>query len=251
MMLALDFEWRTTVLTLLLLPLLVGLGLWQLDREAEKRELAARFAERQARPATDLAGLDPRRKDLAYLPVMLRGHFVSGEYLLQDNRVQGGQFGYEVIGLFRLAGDAGYALVNRGWIAGDAARRALPEVPQPEGAVELRGQVYIPPDPPYLLAEQAVPADNWPSVIQALETGPLVPALAQRLGAPMFPHAVRLDANQPGALSVDWKVVNLSPQTHRGYAVQWFTMAAVLLLFFVFRSSNLWDVLRHRARQES
>lgn len=251
MRLTFDLEWRTTALTLLLLPLLVSLGLWQLDREAEKRELAARFAERQARPATDLAGLDPARDDLAYLPVELRGQFVPGQYLLQDNRIQRGQFGYEVIGLFRLVGDAGYALVNRGWIAGDSARRTLPEVTQPAGIVDLRGQVYIPPDPPYLLAEQAVPAGNWPSVIQALETGPLVPALEQRLDAPVFPHTVRLDANQPGALSVDWKVVNLSPQTHRGYAVQWFTMAAVLLLFFVFRSSNLWDVLRHRARQES
>ncbi len=251
MTLAFDLEWRTTVLTLLLLPFLVGLGLWQLDREAEKRELAARFAERQARPATDLASLDAERDDLAYLPVVLRGQFVPGQYLLQDNRIQGGQFGYEVIALFRLAGETGYALVNRGWIAGDAARRTLPDVTQPEGLVELRGQVYIPPDPPYLLAEQPVPADNWPSVIQALETAPLVPALALRLDAPVFPHAVRLDANEPGALSVDWTVVNLSPQTHRGYAVQWFTMAAVLVLFFVFRSTNLWDVLRHRTRQES
>ncbi|MFN2327442.1 MAG: SURF1 family protein [Chromatocurvus sp.] len=250
MRLALDFEWRTTVLTLLLLPLLIGLGLWQLDREEEKRDLAAQFAERQARAAADLAGLDPDRSDLAYLPVMLRGQFMPGQYLLQDNRIQGGQFGYEVIGLFRLAGGAGYALVNRGWTAGDAARRTLPDVTQPAGEFDLRGQVYIPPDPPYLLAEQALPVDNWPRVIQALETGPLVPALERRLGAAVFPHAVRLDADQPGALSVDWKVVNLSPQTHRGYAVQWFTMAAVLLLFFVFRSSNLWDVLRHRTRQE-
>lgn len=250
MKLALDVEWRTTALTLLLLPLLVGLGLWQLDREEEKRNLAAQFAERQARAPADLAALDPERIDLAYLPVVLRGQFVPGQYLLQDNRIQGGQFGYEVIGLFRLTGGAGYALVNRGWTVGDAARRTLPEVSQPGGELDLLGQVYIPPDPPYLLAEQEVPVDKWPRVIQALETGPLVPALERRLSAAVFPHAVRLDANQPGALSVDWKVVNLSPQTHRGYAVQWFTMAAVLLLFFVFRSSNLWDVLRHRTRQE-
>lgn len=251
MRLQLDLEWRTTALTLLLLPFLVGLGLWQLDREQEKRELAAQFAERQSRPAVDLSGLDPQRPDLAYMPVVLRGQFVLGQYLLQDNRIQRGQFGYEVIGLFHLAHDAGYALVNRGWTAGDPARRTLPEITQPEGIVELRGQVYIPPDPPYLLAEQAVPVGNWPRVIQALETGPLVPPLERRLGASVFPHMVRLNGDAAGALSVDWKVVNLSPETHRGYAVQWFTMAAVLLLFFVFRSSNLWNVLRHRAHQES
>jgi len=41
-----------------------------------------------------------------------------------------------------------------------------------------------------------------------------------------------------------WPVVNVSPAKHRGYAVQWFTMAAALIVFFVFRSSNLWALLR-------
>ncbi|MEQ8516229.1 MAG: SURF1 family protein [Chromatocurvus sp.] len=251
MTLALDFEWRITALTVLLLPLLIGLGLWQLDREQEKRALAERFAQRQMQPAVDVTGLDRDRGDLAYLPVVLRGRYVPGQYLLQDNRIQQGRFGYEVIALFRLADDAGYALVNRGWIAGDPARQSLPAVTQPDTDLALRGQVYVPPDPPYLLAEQPLPVAGWPRVIQALETGTLVPALEQRLGAPVFPHSVRLDAGEPGALSIDWQVVNLSPETHRGYAVQWFTMAAVLLLFFVFRSSNLWQLLRHRSRQES
>lgn len=251
MKLTLDLEWRTVTLTALLLPLLFGLGFWQLDREQEKRALAERFAQRQSQPAVDVAGLDRTRDDLAYLPVVLRGRYVPGQYLLQDNRIQQGRFGYEVIALFELAGKAGYALVNRGWIAGDPARQSLPEVTQPDTGLELRGQVYVPPDPPYLLAEQAVPVDDWPRVIQALETPTLVPALEGRLDAPVFPHAVRLDADAPGALSVDWQVVNLSPETHRGYAVQWFAMAAVLLLFFVFRSSNLWQLLRHRSRQEN
>jgi len=46
MKLTLDLEWRTVALTALLLPLLIGLGFWQLDREQEKRALAERFAQR-------------------------------------------------------------------------------------------------------------------------------------------------------------------------------------------------------------
>lgn len=251
MKLEIDLEWRTTALTLLLLPLLIGLGLWQLDREQEKRTLADRFAQRKAQPPVSLSAVQGNDADLAYRPVFLSGHYVAGEYLLQDNRIRAGRFGYEVIALFRLHSGAGYALVNRGWVAGDPARRSLPDVTQPGGHVQLQGQVYIPPDPPYLLAEQAVPADNWPRVIQALETGSLIPALENRLDADVFPHVVRLDAGEPGSLSIDWQVVNLSPETHRGYAVQWFAMAAVLLLFFVFRSSNLWTLLRERSRPES
>lgn len=251
MRLRFDIEWRIATLTALLLPLLVGLGLWQLEREEEKRTLAERFEQRQEQPAVDIRRLDDTRDDLAYRPVLMRGHYVRGQYLLQDNRIQQGRFGYEVIALFRLAGDAGYVLVNRGWIPGDPARRSLPDPVQPSGKLEVRGQIYVPPDPPYLLTEQDVPVNSWPRVIQALETDSLVPALQGRLDASVFSRSVRVDAGEPGALSVDWRVVNLSPETHRGYAVQWFAMAAVLLLFFVYRSSNLRQVLRHRSRQET
>ncbi|NCF18346.1 MAG: SURF1 family protein, partial [Haliea sp.] len=49
-----------------------------------------------------------------------------------------------------------------------------------------------------------------------------------------------------GALAIDWKVVNVSPEKHRGYAVQWFTMAAVLTVFYFLRCSNAWQLLTGR-----
>jgi cytochrome oxidase assembly protein ShyY1 len=241
-----DLEWRLTLFTALFLPLLVALGFWQLDREAEKRALAERFASRQAQPPAALTPALARRppQELAYLPVHLRGRFLPDQYLLLDNRVRDGRFGYEVVALFALAGGAGYALVNRGWIAGDPARRSLPEVTAPVRELSLRGHLYVPPDPPYLLAEQSLATDDWPRVVQALEAERLASALTAARGAPVFPWSVRMDAGQPGALAAGWPVVNVTPEKHRGYAVQWFTMAGVLLLFFLLRSSNLWALLR-------
>ncbi|HKK23642.1 MAG TPA: SURF1 family protein [Pseudohaliea sp.] len=244
-LLELDLEWRTTLLVLLLLPVLVTLGFWQLDREAEKRQLLARFEARQAQAPERLSPALGQREPaaLAYLPVRLQGRYLAGRYLLLDNRIQGGRFGYEAVALFALV-DGSYALVNRGWVPGDPARRSLPAPDAPAGVVSLTGQLYVPPDPPYLLGEQSQAVDDWPRVVQALEMEPLAAALADDLAAPVFPFSVRLDANAPGALAVDWPVVNVSPAKHRGYAVQWFTMAAVLGLFFVLRSSNLWALLR-------
>ena len=243
--LELDLEWRTTLLVLLLLPVLVALGFWQLDRETEKRELLERFEARQAAaPVTLGPALGERPPaSLAYLPVRLRGRYLPGRYLLLDNRIRGGRFGYEAVSLFALE-DGRYALVNRGWLPGDPARRSLPEPAAPAGPVSLTGQLYVPPDPPYLLGEQSLAVDDWPRVVQALEMRPLAAALTEDLGAPVFPWSVRLDADAPGALAVAWPVVNVSPEKHRGYAVQWFTMAAVLGLFFLLRGSNLRALLR-------
>ena len=42
---------------------------------------------------------------------------------------------------------------------------------------------------------------------------------------------------------MDWQIVNVSPEKHTGYAVQWFVMAVVLGIFYILRSSNLWQLV--------
>jgi surfeit locus 1 family protein len=46
-------------------------------------------------------------------------------------------------------------------------------------------------------------------------------------------------------------VVNVTPAKHTGYAVQWFAMAFALGLIFIFRNSNLGELLKRRKSNES
>jgi cytochrome oxidase assembly protein ShyY1 len=248
--LRLDLEWRITALTAVLFPLLIGLGFWQLDRAEEKAALAEAFdARSRAEPAPlDEALWRNPPEQLAYLPVVATGRFVAGQHLLLDNRILDGRFGYEVVSQLELDNGSGRVLVNRGWLPGDAARLQLPEIPEVDGPVELSGHLYIAPGKPYLLAEQRLDG-AWPRRLQALEMDKLAPALSAELGQTVAPYSLRIDAGQPGALAVAWQVVNVSPAKHRGYAVQWFTMAVVLLIFFFLRSSNLWQLLRGRGNE--
>ncbi len=247
--LQLDFEWRITLATALLVPALIALGFWQLERAEEKAGLEARWNARQSEAPvalTALAGDAPEQ--LAYRRVSLRGEFLAEHYLLLDNRVQQGRFGNEVIGLLVLTDSDQVVLVNRGWVPSDPARLELPQVAEPEGAVELTGHIYVAPGKPYLLAEQQ-PAPPWPVRIQALDTETLTPLVATVTDAALYPHPVRIDSGQPGALTVAWQLVNASPEKHQGYALQWFTMAAVLAFFFILRSSNLWQLLTRKQRE--
>lgn len=244
-----DFEWRTTLFVLVLVPVMTGLGFWQLDRADEKEALAGAFAQRSAQPPAPLDALWQKSADeLAYLPAKAQGQIVPGAYFLLDNRTRAGKFGYEVLGLLRLD-SGGLALVNRGWVAGDASRLSMPEVPEVEGTVALRGHVYVAPGEPYLLAEQAL-SDQWPQVLQAVEMDKLAPHLAQLFDTRVFPYPLRLEATSPAALAVDWQIINVSPEKHLGYAVQWFTMAAVLLLFYILRSTNLWQLVARRQSED-
>ena len=248
--LKLDIEWRITLFTALLFPALIVLGFWQLDRADEKRELESRWAQRQAETPVLLSELRAEpAANLAYRRVQLRGEFLPDHYLLLDNRMNRGRFGNEVIGLFALADTDQVVLVNRGWVPSDPARLEMPEVPLPDGVTEVIGHLYVSPGAPFLLASQQ-PEPPWPVRVQAVDMDELIPLVAQVSDAELYPWLVRIDPKQPAALTADWPVVNASPEKHQGYAVQWFSMAAVLLLFFLLRISNLWQLLTRKTQED-
>lgn len=239
-----DPEWRITLFALVMVPFMVGLGFWQLERAEEKAALAGSFEQRQEQSPAPLSELwEMADESLAYLPVTVSGTFLANEYFLLDNRMQGGKFGYDIIGIVQLEDSDQLVLVNRGWIAGDPARLKRPQVPRVDGQVRLTGHVYVAPGSPYLLAEQSLQG-GWPKLLQAVEMEKLLPVVEAITGDAVFPHPVRIDADVPGALSVDWQVINVSPQKHHGYAVQWFAMALALSIFYLLRCSNLWQLLR-------
>ncbi len=241
-----QLEWRITLFTLVLVSLMTGLGFWQLQRAEEKAALAASWEFRQNQPPVAIESLwHAPAATLAYVPVRLSGVFDPDKFFLLDNRVNAGRFGYEVLGIVQLDGGQQRVLVNRGWLPGDPARLELPVVPAVMGRVELVGHVYVAPGTPYLLGEQQL-GDTWPKLLQAVEMDKVGAALGAPVADAFFRYPVRIAAGQPGALAVDWQVVNMSPDKHRAYAAQWFTMALVLLLFYLFRSSNLWQWIKRK-----
>ncbi|GAB5452955.1 MAG: hypothetical protein Hals2KO_32830 [Halioglobus sp.] len=235
-------DWRTTAFVVLMVPLLASLGFWQLSRAEEKQAITREFEGKQSRPPALLGELDLLdARALAYQPVQMSGRFMD-EYFLLDNRMVQGRYGNDVIGVFEDTASGVLVLVNRGWIVADAARRSLPEAPAVEGEVRLTGQVYVAPGKPYLLQDEAL-SEGWPKRIQAVQLGKIAAALGVGEAA-LFPYPVRIASGAPGALYVDWPVVNVSPAKHYGYAVQWFAMAFVLAVLYLLRSTNILALLR-------
>ena len=241
-------DWRASLLALMLLPLLMSLGFWQLDRAQEKSEIANAWELRSLQPPTPLSQIASEESQaLAFRRVLLTGEYLEDVVFLLDNKTRNGKFGYEVLSLFESQGADQFVVVNRGWIAGDPARLSLPEIPHEDGLLSVSGHLYIPDDKPYLLEEQSFES-GWPKRIQALEMDKISKVAQAQVGRPVFPHLVRIDIAQAGALAADWKIVNVSPQKHGAYAFQWFAMALFLGIFYVLRSTNLWQVLSIKRR---
>ena len=236
-------DWRTTLFVAVFLPLFVGLGMWQLGRAEEKVVIAQTWEQRASSAALELAQLPASAPELAYQPVTLRGSYLPDRQFLLDNRMQQGKYGLELIAMFRDQSGVLVA-VNRGWLAGDPARRQLPTFDTPGGSQVLRGSIYVPPGEAYILGE-AMSGEAWPRVLQALDNA----AMSRAMGEAVYPFTVRLDGANESALVTDWPLINVSPEKHTGYAVQWFSMALALLLLYLWRSTNLMTWWRERKEQ--
>ncbi|WP_339673386.1 SURF1 family protein [Dasania marina] len=233
-------NWPATLLALMLLPALLWLGFWQLDRAEQKRELNALYSQRAASAPIPIAQLGPPEQS-RYQPLSITGTYLPQWTLLLDNRVYRGRFGYEVITAFERSDKAQWLWVNRGWIKGDAARLTLPQIPPPpNGQQQLIAELYIPQGAMLQLGQ-----DNnrrWPRVIQALDIKPL----QQELQQAMFPYSVRLAADSAGLLERNWLVVNIEPSKHTGYAVQWFSLAAMAVVILLLSNTNIWALYKQR-----
>ena len=166
-----ETNWKILVLVALLLPLLLCLGFWQLERAEEKRDLQGALAARQLEVPAVIAELGDKGADaLAFRAVMLEGKFSSEYTVMLDNRIRQGRPGYEILQLFEdHSGTA--VLVNRGWVEAPLKRdefaRALSDVPSLIGSRRLRGSVYVPAGDPVLLKHDELQA-AWPMRVQCI-----------------------------------------------------------------------------------
>jgi cytochrome oxidase assembly protein ShyY1 len=232
------FDWRLLVFSGVFLPLLVSLGVWQLNRAEEKQVLLEQWQQE----AENLAWQDMVSGDLTSgRPVTLTGMYGSRNWLL-DNRTRDGAPGYEVLTEFRpLEGPP--VVINRGWVQAPRTRAELPDIATPEGIFTLEGRISDYPVPP-VLVDQPAAEDQWPRRVQSLSEQ------AARLEIPELPdRIVRLSGEgQPGAYRADWEPDLMGPQTHYGYATQWFALAVALTILTVVASYRKRELSKDRSQ---
>ena len=219
--------WLWAIATLIFCCLFVSLGFWQLARAKEKEILQDQFAVRLKTPPVTINQL-PTDSTIRYHPVMVTGHYDNTHNILLDNKIHNHHIGYEVLTAFIPDNHPRVVLINRGWIPAGSQRNKLPTLP-PATATTLTGYVYVPIGKPFTLGKLTETTIQWPLRMQALN----LDAISTHLALPIFPWVVLLSPNAPDGFIRDWKPINMPSSKHLGYAVQWFSFAAVLILIFV------------------
>ncbi len=223
-------SWWSVLLTLAAALLFTRLGLWQLDRAAQKEQLLRRYAAAQTAPPEDFAAA-VRRGD-AFAHVRVRGRFLADRLYLLDNPHHDRRGGVEAYVPLTLPGDQRLLLVDLGFLPREGPDQTPQPPPLPEGEVALVG-VYLP--PPGVGIEMGGDAlarqRRWPKTTVYLDLA----EVARDLGRPLYPQVLALDAD-PASVYVREHAYDFSampPARHRAYAFQWFTFAVAVVVILV------------------
>ena len=194
-----------TVATLVLLPVLLSLGFWQLRRADEKRALIAQYeigATTIKQLSADNVGNLPLLQN-----VVVSGRYDASKQILLDNMPSSKNAanrtrpGYHVLTPF-LLNERDIVLVNRGWVPLGQSREALPNIAMPNTALSdnlsVRGRIANLPR-----AGMHMPTTNattWPRVLNF----PTLQELRALYGDGLMSRMVLLDANETNGFERDW-----------------------------------------------
>lgn len=218
------------VAALLMLVLLLSAGFWQLRRADEKRATLVEQAYRADKASVVIAPdmlADARVERLRHRRAVATGHYRDDIQYLLDNRTHNHVAGYHVLTPLRLRDTDVHVLVNRGWLPVGPSRRRLPDVVVTGELLTAQGSIAAPPATGLVLGPTGFDEPGWPKVVQEVDLA----RIGEQIGSPLLPFVLRLSPDSGPGYAREWRVrAGLTPERHTGYAVQWFALAAALVV---------------------
>lgn len=209
-----------TVFVVVMLAILIGLGVWQLQRLQWKLNLIATMnAHMAAAPVPPQTLLALPAAQAQYRRVVLSGHFDNAKEAYLFTTGPGGEPVYHVLTPFHLS-DGAVLLVDRGFVPKaklpPASRLAV------DGPVRLVGIWRSPEAPGFFTPEP----DRAHSIWYARDLAGIASADRVKLAAPVI---IEADATpNPGGWPKGGQTVIDLPNNHFQYALTWFGLAAGL-----------------------
>lgn len=204
-----------------------SLGRWQLGRMHEKQAMLDAVARVLAdrKPVSLTLARDEAGRG-GYDWAVGQGRFADVPAVLLDNQSRGQRPGVRAFRLFLPDGGTPL-LVELGWLPVPGDRR-MPDVAAVSGERRIAGLLMPPPSGG--LADPVAQQQPDGTIVATSLDAPALPGLLRQPTLP--PRVLRLDPSDPLGYARDLDILpnTLPPQRHLGYAVQWFALAAAVLV---------------------
>lgn len=207
------------------MALTIGLGFWQLGRADYKQMLQQRITELAQQPPVGIGAAGVALDDILLRRVEVRGRFEPRHAVFLDNRVHRHQAGFHVVMPLNVEGSGKYVLVNRGWVAAGPERTRVPTVKTPAGEIVVRGLAVAPAERFIELSSKVAEGNIWQNLV--------LERYRQATRLDVLPFVLQQEGTFDDGLVREWPPVDLKRNTHLAYAVQWFALAAAILIYYV------------------
>jgi len=219
-----------TIATLLVLPILVNLGMWQ-SRRAEQKQILQNIYEKRGTSEPVRISAEPVIVDeIRYSKVVVSGRYEPEYQILIDNQIYKGQAGYHVITPLHIKGNDVRILVNRGWVSMGKDRSILPVIDTPSGEISLTGFAHDTSGKYLELTQAKSTNSSWQKVWQNLD----LKRYKEAVPFPIQSVTILLDpASTAGGYVREWPKPDAKIEVNKGYAVQWYLMSITLVVIFL------------------
>src|SRR5688572_21278068 len=214
--------------------LCIRLGIWQLDRLEQRRAFNAQFESARAQPVLDLNLEQPENiAEMEWRSVKVTGEYDFANQVAVRNQYYGSEYGYHLLTPLSFDGQA--ILVDRGWIPadGNAAPSDWRKYDE-DGVVNVSGQIRLGQGKPAIGGV----ADPLPQDGARLEiwNNANISRIADQMPYPALPVYIQpdVDVNDTEPPIPSQPEIELTEGPHFGYALQWFTFAAILFVGYPF-----------------
>ncbi len=230
-----------TILVLAAAGVMVRLGIWQLDRLAQRRAFNARVEAQIAKPPLNLnqgGYLQTDLPNMEYRKVTVTGVYDYSQQVVLRNQANGSQLGVDLLTPIRIDGTDQAVLVNRGWVPAD------PNTPVGQedwskynqtGKVTVEGVIRQSQSSLLFgLRSDKVPAPGQPRLVAW--SLPNVSGIGQQVPYPLLPVYIQQspDSTSTALPLRSQPQVDLSDGPHLSYAIQWFSFTLFLVVGYPF-----------------
>jgi surfeit locus 1 family protein len=222
-----------TLVVLVAAGVMVRLGFWQLDRLAQRKSANALIASQISAPVLNLnavSALDPLL-EMEYRSVVVTGKYDFSQEVVIKNQVNGDKIGFGLLTPLKIQGKNYSVLIDRGWIPYEDALPSQWQKYAEPGLVTVNGVIRLSQDQPGFagatdptLTPSQARLDTWTFI----NIGRIQHQVSLNL-LPVYIHQAP-DLAWKGLPVRSLTLPDLSEGPHLGYAIQWFTFAATLII---------------------
>jgi len=245
------------ILLAILAALFVSLGNWQLNRADERRQIALDIEQGRQSPPVRLSGSTDAAALKPWQSAEVSGSWAPELSVLLDNRNLDGKPGYWLATPLMLGSDKAL-LVLRGWVARPIGQfNPFPAITQSTDPVALEGEIAMRVPQLYELTDEQALRFNSNALMRSQATATTttldlsalqqlqnvyLDQLSKATGMSFLPVVLmQTNATDGTDLVRQWPTPSIDADTNIGYAMQWFSFAAIA---FGAMGVLLWQVWR-------